>query len=112
MLTELLQNAVDHAFPPTDDLQAAPVSVALRLDDDGRRARGATVIDDGVGLPEGSRSTTSTGLGLSIVRTLVTSELHGTIEMHGDGRATPGTVVTPRARSPTGAGTGADHAPG
>jgi two-component sensor histidine kinase len=37
----------------------------------------------------------TTGLGLSIVRTLVTSELMGTIELHrGDGPADrPGTVA-------------------
>jgi two-component sensor histidine kinase len=53
------------------------------------------VADDGVGLPEGFSLESSTGLGLSIVRTLVTSELGGSIELRtGDGPgARPGTVV-------------------
>jgi two-component system, sensor histidine kinase PdtaS len=46
-------------------------------------------------LPEGFAIESSTGLGLSIVRTLVTSELAGTISLErgtGPG-ARPGTVV-------------------
>jgi two-component sensor histidine kinase len=49
------------------------------------------VIDDGAGLPEGFSVTSSTGLGLSIVRALVTSDLAGTIDMFeppGLGRGT------------------------
>jgi two-component sensor histidine kinase len=53
------------------------------------------VVDDGAGLPDGFDLDHSMGLGLSIVRTLVTSELAGTIELRAgegsDGR--PGTVV-------------------
>ena len=43
---------------------------------DGERLQ-ATVVDDGVGLPEGFALDAATGLGLSIVRTLVTTELDG-----------------------------------
>ena len=39
------------------------------------------VIDDGRGIPEGFNLADQTGLGLSIVRTLVTTELAGSIEM-------------------------------
>jgi two-component sensor histidine kinase len=94
VLNELLQNAIDHAFPPAIDLQAEPGRVVVSLDNDGERLR-ATVIDDGVGLPEGFSLDGTSGLGLSIVRTLVTSELAGTISLErstGDG-ARPGTVV-------------------
>ena len=94
VLNELLQNAIDHAFPPDLDLQASPGSVIVRLDNDGERLR-ATVIDDGVGLSEGFAVDSATGLGLSIVRTLVTTELAGTIDLHRgleDGNR-PGTVV-------------------
>jgi two-component system, sensor histidine kinase PdtaS len=40
-----------------------------------------SVEDDGVGLPQGFDLATSTSLGLSIVRTLVESELDGVLEM-------------------------------
>ena len=55
-----------------------------------------TVADDGVGPPEGFSVEATTGLGLSIVRTLVTTELGGTIEFRGRRRRPadrPGTVV-------------------
>jgi two-component system, sensor histidine kinase PdtaS len=42
------------------------------------------VVDDGVGLPPGFTVEQSSGLGLSIVHTLVTSELGGTIELRSD----------------------------
>ena len=42
------------------------------------------VVDDGVGLPPGFSVEQSGGLGLSIVHTLVTSELGGTIELRSD----------------------------
>jgi two-component sensor histidine kinase len=39
------------------------------------------VVDDGRGIPAGFQLDDATGLGLSIVRTLVTTELAGSIEM-------------------------------
>ena len=62
-----------------------------------------TVTDDGVGLPDGFDLDSSTGLGLSIVRTLVETELAGEIHMrriHEDGprRGTEVRVVVPTAR--------------
>ncbi len=65
-----------------------------RCENDGVRLQ-ATVVDDGVGLPEGFSLDAAAGLGLSIVRTLVTSELAGTISLErgtGDGDR-PGTIV-------------------
>ena len=52
-----------------------------------------TVVDDGVGLPEAFDLDGSTSLGLSIVRTLVESELDGQLEM-GAGPGGVGTRVT------------------
>jgi len=94
VLNELLQNALDHAFPDELDLQTTPGSVVVTLQNDGERLR-ATVVDDGVGLPDGFALEAATGLGLSIVRTLVTTELVGVISMAtGDGGGErPGTVV-------------------
>jgi two-component system, sensor histidine kinase PdtaS len=76
VLTELLQNAVDHAFPARPD--GGTVAVVLDAGNDGTLT--IAVLDDGVGLPEGFSLDTATGLGLSIVRTLVTTELAGTID--------------------------------
>jgi two-component sensor histidine kinase len=91
VLTELLQNVVDHAYPDgTGD--GATVVVTLANE---REHLEVTVADDGVGTPPGFSVDASTGLGLSIVRTLVTTELDGTIEFSpGEGPpGRPGTVV-------------------
>ena len=92
VLTELLQNVVDHAYPPDLASEEGRVVVSLANDDAELQV---TVADDGVGLPEGFSIEAATGLGLSIVRTLVTTELHGSIEMRrGDGPPErPGTTV-------------------
>lgn len=91
VLTELLQNAVDHAFSagPSED-----AVVVVELENTGTRLR-VTVTDNGVGTAPGFTIDDSTGLGLSIVRTLVTTELGGTIGFSaGEGTAErPGTAV-------------------
>ena len=83
VLNELMQNAVDHAFPETDDggPSEGHVRVIVR-----RREHelSVDVVDDGVGLPAGFSLESSRGLGLSIVHALVTSELGGEIEMRDD----------------------------
>ena len=78
-----MQNAVDHAFPISDDGPAeGHVRVWLRR---GEGELAVDVVDDGVGLPSGFSLDRSRGLGLSIVHALVTSELDGSIEMRNDG---------------------------
>jgi two-component sensor histidine kinase len=79
VLTELFQNAVDHAFST-----GRPGHVVVVLENDGR-VLDLQVADDGIGLPPGFSLDSATGLGLSIVRTLVTTELAGSIEMRGLG---------------------------
>lgn len=81
VLTELLQNVVDHAFR-SDDGESLDGEGHVRVDfvNDGRELV-VEVTDDGVGLPAGFTMEGATGLGLSIVRTLVTSELAGEITM-------------------------------
>jgi two-component sensor histidine kinase len=81
VLNELMQNAVDHAFPAGSDGAEALVEVMLG------RADGYVEIevrDNGTGLPDQFTLEGSRGLGLSIVQALVTSELQGSIEMHDD----------------------------
>jgi two-component sensor histidine kinase len=92
VLTELLQNAVEHGYPDGCGIDEGEVVVELAN-------HGQTlvlqVIDDGVGIADDFSVDRSSGLGLSIVRTLVTSELEGSIEMYpglGDARRR-GTVV-------------------
>jgi len=82
VLNELMQNAVDHAFPRRDDEAGqGKVRVAVRRESD---ELVVDVIDDGVGLPAGFSLDRSRGLGLSIVYALVTGELGGSIEMRED----------------------------
>ncbi|MFZ9483429.1 MAG: sensor histidine kinase [Ilumatobacteraceae bacterium] len=76
VLTELLQNAVDHGFP--EDSSGGDVVVVLGHDDGRLTIR---VVNDGRSLDPGFELNSATGLGLSIVRTLVTTELDGTIAM-------------------------------
>jgi two-component sensor histidine kinase len=95
VLTEALQNVVDHAYAGdgrTDD--RGPGQVVIELANDGVELR-VKVIDDGCGLPPGFSLDTTKGLGLSIVRTLVTTELGGSIDLYaGDGPpGRSGTVV-------------------
>jgi two-component system, sensor histidine kinase PdtaS len=85
-LSELLQNAVEHAFVGRHP--GRPAEVRLSLDRDGTWLT-VEVRDNGRGLPEGFRIEETTSLGLSIVRALVTDQLGGTIEMANEG----GTVV-------------------
>jgi two-component sensor histidine kinase len=76
VLTELMQNAVDHGFPEG----SGGGKVVVALDNDDKRLR-IDVIDDGHGLDPDFDLDSATGLGLSIVRTLVTTELNGQISM-------------------------------
>jgi two-component system, sensor histidine kinase PdtaS len=74
VLTELLHNAVEHG------LQRAPGVVRLWAD----RSAGRLTIrveDDGVGVPADFDLDDPSTLGMSIVRTLVESELAGSIDV-------------------------------
>jgi two-component sensor histidine kinase len=94
VLTELLQNVVEHAYPPDLDLDDCPAEVRLEFNNDGLGLTG-TVSDNGIGMPDDFDLASTTSLGLSIVRNLVTTELGGRIEL-ASGTGTPprrGTVV-------------------
>jgi len=82
VITELVQNAIEHAFDPVD-CEAASARrdwVAIRAE---RSARWLDVVvhDNGRGLPEGFSVEASDRLGLQIVRTLVSAELDGSLDM-------------------------------
>ena len=73
VLTELLQNAVEHGFGYGD----ASGDVVVQLTHG--EQLGIRVVDNGRGVSSGFDLDLATGLGLSIVRTLVTTELAGSI---------------------------------
>jgi two-component sensor histidine kinase len=86
-VSELLHNAVEHAG-------ASEIRVRLGLDEaDGMLE--LTVQDDGRGLPDGFDEE-QTGLGLSIVRSLVNGDLHGACAFAGQ----PGTGTQVHVRVP------------
>jgi two-component sensor histidine kinase len=78
VLTELLQNAVEHGYPASAPQERGEIVVTAA------RAGGqlrVTVDDDGLGLPDDFDIGRSSSLGLSIVGTLVESELGGQLEL-------------------------------
>ena len=94
VLTELLQNALEHAFGPTASgnlevsaLRGRAPATGMGWSDSwngGARPEEyllITVQDDGHGMPEGFDPQTAGNLGLQIVRTLATGELGGTFDM-------------------------------
>jgi two-component sensor histidine kinase len=78
VILELLQNVVDHAFGEARRDGVVRVFMQRDPEDDALHIR---VIDNGIGVDENFELAQATGLGLSIVRTLVTTELGGTITM-------------------------------
>jgi two-component sensor histidine kinase len=96
VLNELVQNAVDHAFPVRGDA-AVEGTVCVTFTRDGDELV-LDVVDDGVGLPAGFSLEQSRGLGLTIVDALVTSELGGTLDLK-DGNGARARVRVPLARS-------------
>ncbi|HEX6786999.1 MAG TPA: PAS domain-containing sensor histidine kinase [Acidimicrobiales bacterium] len=74
VLTELLQNAVAHAFRNRN----RPGNVVVLLEHDDHQLT-VKVIDDGIGVPDDFSIDRTSSLGLTIVRTLVTTELAGEI---------------------------------
>ena len=81
VLNELLQNTVDHAFTrEVSFIQGSAGLVEILLDRTDKELKMA-VRDNGVGVPEDFDSESQQGLGLSIIRGLVITELSGSIEV-------------------------------
>jgi two-component sensor histidine kinase len=77
VVTELIQNAAEHAFGAS----GGTIRVTLERRDDRLHAE---VEDDGIGIP-GDFSWEESGLGLQIVHRLVADELGGKIALHRNG---------------------------
>jgi two-component sensor histidine kinase len=85
-VSELLHNAVEHAKATAVHVRLERADVDLLL----------TVDDDGCGLPEGFDDKQA-GLGLSIVESLISGDLHGSCDVQGP----PGEGTTVRVRVPS-----------
>jgi two-component sensor histidine kinase len=86
VVTELMQNAVEHAYPRGT---TGRIAVCCRRTDTTLEVE---IVDDGVGLPDGFDLTAARSLGLSIVETLV-EELGGSIGFAGPPSGGTGTAV-------------------
>lgn len=87
VINELLLNCLEHAFTGREQ-----GNVLLQLTDQGDQVI-IEVLDDGIGLAEPADGGAPSSLGLTIVRTLVESDLKGQFTM---ARADPGTRVVIR----------------
>lgn len=92
-VTELVQNALEHAFP---DRAAGRIRVLLAQ---AEREWIVEVFDDGVGFAAGADPMATDNLGLKIVRALATEDLHGQFTLEGEARAGAHAILTiPRVR--------------
>jgi two-component sensor histidine kinase len=99
VITELLQNAAEHAFPDgaPGDATADTCRVTVNLANDGTNVT-VIVSDNGLGLPPDFDVDRTGSLGLSIVRDLVQTQLAGVIEMTSDGGTRVRLQIPVRAR--------------
>jgi len=81
VLTEILQNALEHAYGPKAGGTVEVSAVRRREPGASETLLAITVVDDGRGLPEGFDPQQQGNLGLQIVRTLVVGELGGSFDM-------------------------------
>lgn len=91
VITELIHNSLEHGLAESGD--------QLRLEvvqSEGQYI--VSVIDNGVGLPQGFDYENSSNLGLQIVRTLTENELKGNISLTRVGNETHAKLVFPLAR--------------
>jgi two-component system, sensor histidine kinase PdtaS len=103
VLTELLQNALQHGLAEPGHAAGGSLQVLAVREPS---SLSVTVADNGVGMPAGFDLDSTTSLGLQIVRTLVLTELGGTLDIAArPGGGTQVLVVLPLGEtSPTGGG--------
>ncbi|MDN5745486.1 MAG: PAS domain-containing sensor histidine kinase, partial [Nocardioidaceae bacterium] len=90
VLMELMQNAAEHGY------QGGAIGKIVLSAERGSEGLEITVTDDGSGLPAGFDLDATTSLGLSIVRTLVVSELGGQLSLgHAPGGGTRAGINLP-----------------
>jgi len=87
IVTELVMNALKHAFPLTKSDAAIVVSYKVAGPD-----WKLAVSDNGVGKPDVSASKTKPGLGTSLIKAL-TRQLDAVVDTHSDSRGTAVTVT-------------------
>jgi hypothetical protein len=88
VVTELMHNALEHGLAES----GTRLTISLqRYSNEGL----VTISDDGVGLPEGFDLTTSSNLGLQIVRTLTENELKGELKLESTNNGTQATLRFP-----------------
>jgi two-component sensor histidine kinase/PAS domain-containing protein len=85
VLTELLQNSVEHAWP-RESGGSEDGRVVVKFDRQPNSLR-VVVADNGVGLPDDAALDGIANLGLQIARTLVESELGGAFDAYNDNGA-------------------------
>ena len=81
IINELVTNSLKHGFPT-----GSPGEIVIELCETHDRQFRVTVRDNGIGLPEGSNLSSTTSLGLRLVRTLV-EQLSGNLRQWNDGGA-------------------------
>ncbi len=89
VLTELIQNAMEHGFPNADVTDERRVTVELQSH---KRELTLRVTDNGVGLPADFHAEDDPGLGLTIIRTLASADLGGRFDLESNLNG-PGTVA-------------------
>jgi two-component sensor histidine kinase/PAS domain-containing protein len=93
ILTELIQNAVEHGFPHGDDeVEDVERCVTVQMTSKGADLT-VRVVDNGIGVPRGFDIDADPGLGLTIIRTLATADLGGTFRLENNSNG-PGAVAS------------------
>jgi two-component system, sensor histidine kinase PdtaS len=92
VINELIQNALEHGYAGGKHGQ-----VQIELTDGGDRVQ-LEICDDGTPLPDNFDLSSSTSLGLQIVRSLVQGDLHGEVRLENHAqRGVVATVAFPKA---------------